>query len=207
MIQTRIVRAFLCLIAVTACGFSLADPPSAYRLGAEDVVTVSVLKHIEYSGDFLVAPDGTIELPGAGKVLATEKTVAELQTEITTRLSDRLRAPEVTVTLHMPRMQRIYVVGLVKQPGIFDAKPTWRVTEALAAAGGLAPIESVAPTSDGLLPAPKPEDYTITLMRASTNKQLTLFLPDVLTMKESANPPVEPGDVLTVTSVQLSRFM
>jgi len=203
MMQSKIVIAFLALLAMSVCGFAQSIPTVLYRLGAEDVVTLSVLRHTEFSGDFVVAPDGTIDIPGAGKVLATNKTVAELQAEIVTRLCERLRAPEVTVTLHFPRMQRIYVVGMVKQPGIYDTKPTWRITEALAAAGGLAPFMSATPTADGLVPGPAPRDYTVTLMRAATNKQLTMPLPDVLAMKEGANLQVEAGDVLTVSAVQL----
>ncbi|RYG55251.1 hypothetical protein EON80_30910, partial [bacterium] len=39
--------------------------------------------------------------------------------------------------LEKPRPRPIYVVGQVKSPGIFEAKNNWRVTQALAAAGGL----------------------------------------------------------------------
>jgi len=107
-----------------------------YPLGPEDVVSVTVLKHPEFSGEFLIPPDGMVNFPVVGKVMVNGKTTAELTDVLVKGLSTRLKAPEVTVTLKSQRLQRIYVLGAVKTPGILDYKAGWRVTEALAAAGG-----------------------------------------------------------------------
>lgn len=108
-----------------------------YPLGPEDVVAVSVLKHPEFSGEFLIPPDGWVNFPVVGKVMVNGKTTAELTDVLVKGLKTRLKAPEVTVTLKTQRLQRIYVLGAVKTPGILDYKAGWRVTEALAAAGGM----------------------------------------------------------------------
>ena len=196
-ISTKFWCVLLGFIMLTA-GVSAQNMAPSYRLGPEDTVTVSVLKHTEFSGDFLVAPDGTIDLPGAGKVAAATKTLAELQSDIMKRLSERLRAPEVTVTLRLPRIQRVYVLGMVRQPGIFDMKASWRITEALAAAGGIL----VASTPNAGVVTPLLEDCTVTLLRAASGEQLTFKMPDVLAEKVEANPLLQTGDVLTVDVVQ-----
>ncbi|MHB0936210.1 MAG: polysaccharide biosynthesis/export family protein [Armatimonadota bacterium] len=107
-----------------------------YPLGPEDVITVTVLKHPEFSGEFLIPPDGWVNFPVVGKVMVSGKTTTELTGVLVKGLKTRLKAPEVTVTLKTQRLQRIYVLGAVKTPGILDYKAGWRITEALAAAGG-----------------------------------------------------------------------
>lgn len=124
----------LCCMSVLACVH--AAPPS-YRLGPDDVVSVTVLRHPEFSGEFLVTPDGWVAVPVIGKTMVAGKTIDEFAAVVNKGLKNRLRHPEVTVSLKTPRMQRIYVLGAVVKPGILEYKAGWHVTEALAAAGGL----------------------------------------------------------------------
>ena len=51
-----------------------------------------------------------------------------------------MRKPEVSVTLKIARLQRVYVLGEVRLSGAYDLKPGWTVTQAIAAAGGLTPL-------------------------------------------------------------------
>lgn len=121
------------------CGLAVGVARAAagpYRLGSEDLFTVTVLKHPEYSGDFVVPPDGVVTMPVVGKVTVKGQTLDEVTVMVLDRLRQRLRQPEVTVTLKSARMQRIYVLGAVVKPGVYDLKDGWRVTEAMAAAGG-----------------------------------------------------------------------
>lgn len=109
-----------------------------YVVGADDVLAVTVLKHPEFSLSGVVVPqNGLVTLPVVGTVRATGKTLEQLDAEITRGLRVKLRQPEVSVTLEKPRPRPLYVVGEVKNPGIYEAKNNWRVTQALAAAGGL----------------------------------------------------------------------
>lgn len=165
-----------------------AGAQMSYRLAPEDTVTITVLRHPEFSGDFLISPDGQIDMPAVGTLLVSGKTTEELTQEIVKRLTDRLRQPEVTVTLRAPRMQRVYVLGAVKSAGIFDLKAGWRVTEALAAAGGL---------------AVSPQDCNLTLLRATDGKLAPLNITDIMAAKSDANVPLAPGDVLTIEAVEL----
>ena len=196
-IRRRLCMAFFAVMLLAAlCLPACAETvPAAYRLGPEDVVAVTVQRHADYSGEFPIAPDGTIELPFVGKVKVTGQTITELTVELTKRLALRLRAPEVTVTLLTPREQRVYVVGAVKLPGAFDVKETWRITEALAAAGGIVPI------GDGTI-APDPRDCTVTVMRID-GKRLEAKLADVLAAQADANAALAAGDVVIVKILQL----
>lgn len=178
-------RAGLCLCALLCLACAVQGEQTAYRLGPEDVINVAVARHPEFSGEFYIPVDGVVNLPAAGQVSATGKTLAELSEAVKTQLGDRLREPEVTVTLKTARQQRVYVMGSVDKPGPYDAKPGWRVTEAIAAAGGVAKtVEST--------------DCQVALLRASTGKRETTPLADVLHGKPEQNPLVESGDVVMV---------
>ncbi len=115
-----------------------AADTSRYVAGPDDVLTITVLKHPEFSSSSVSVPqNGLITLPVVGTLRATGKTLEQLDAEITRGLKVKLRSPEVTVKLEKPRPRPLYVVGEVNKPGIYEAKNGWRITQALAAAGGL----------------------------------------------------------------------
>lgn len=158
-----------------------------YRIGPEDEVRVTVLRHAEFSGEFFVPQDGTVDLPGLGPVRVSGMTLQELSDHITRTLSDRLRSPEVSVTLKMQGMQRVYVLGSVRLPGVYDYKPGWRLAECVAAAGGHLGQAS---------------DCQARLVKAAGGEQKMVKLQDVLSASPDANLAVDPGDVLSIESVR-----
>lgn len=160
---------------------------SEYRLGAEDDIIVTVLRHVEFSCELLIPQDGMINLPAVGLVKASGMTLNELTDYITKHLSDRLRSPEVSVVLKTQGMQRVYVLGSVKLPGVYDYKTGWRIAECIAAAGGNSGEAS---------------DCEVRLLKASTGDQKTVKLDDVFAAGSKSNLSVDPGDVLNVEAVR-----
>lgn len=112
--------------------------PSDYKIGPEDVLTIITRDMPEASGDFMVRPDGTISFPIAGVIKAAGLTPDELQAQLQNALKAELRDPVVTVNVKQMRITRIYILGIVSHPGLYDYKPGWRLTELIAIAGGLA---------------------------------------------------------------------
>ncbi len=109
-----------------------------YKLGSDDVLSVTVQRHPEFSVPMATVPvSGLLTVPVIGEVKVTGKTLEQLDEEITRRFKVRLLKPEVAVELRQARPTPIYVVGQVQKPGIYDFKSGWHVTQALAAAGGL----------------------------------------------------------------------
>jgi len=187
-INRNIVRAkvFLAISMMLLIGSSAyAQNSDAYRLGPEDTIMVTVMGHPEFSGEFFIPSDGIIILPVAGQITVTGETVEALTAKVTEKLKDRLNKPEVTISLKTPRMQRIYIVGSVARSDSYDMKPGWRITEALAAAGGL---------SAGV----SPEDCKVIILRAASRQKETVLLADVLRGSADANLQIENGDVITI---------
>lgn len=179
--------AFLVLLLALLILPLWARAASEYRLGPEDDIVVTVLRHEEFSGEFLVPQDGMVDLPAVGMVKASGMTLNELSNYITKRLGDRLRAPEVSVTLKTQGIVRVYVLGSVRLPGVYNYKPGWRITECIAAAGGnLGEIT----------------DLQASLVKGSTGEQKTVKLVDAFTAGSDANLSVDPGDVINIETVR-----
>ncbi|MBI2841775.1 MAG: SLBB domain-containing protein [Armatimonadetes bacterium] len=173
------------LVIGMQAGAIAAESPSLYRLGPEDTVAVSIIGHPEFSGEYYIPNDGLLNLPGAGTIDAAGKTLDELADQLTKLLSARLRDPEVTVALRSPRIQRVYVMGAVKNPGTQELKPGWRITEAVAAAGGL---------DDEIDPA----ECKAIILRTRTGTRQTVDFADVVRGSGASNLLLESGDVLTI---------
>lgn len=130
-----------------------------YVLNPDDLVTVNVWRHPEISTSsnlgpgalgtaILVTPDGYISFPFLGRVKVQGMTLEELRLKIMESLRDIYRNPVVTVGLATRRKMRVYILGEVKNPGLYDMeKPEITVAEALTLAGGATTKAAVSRTT------------------------------------------------------------
>lgn len=177
----------ICLIVIVA---AMSQPGLAqeYLLGPGDVLDIVVFGDTDLTRTVTIRADGMISLPLINEVLAVGLTPTQLTEKIAGALKPYLKDPRVTVTLSQSRPLKIYLVGEVRNPGAFDMKPGWTVTEAIAAAGGLTEKANLRKS---------------VLIRRSTNTLIPLDL-DRLILKgdQSANFSVQDGDVIQVPEFQ-----
>jgi polysaccharide export outer membrane protein len=114
------------------------DP--AYRLGAEDVLLVSVWKDEHLTREVVVRPDGMFSFPLVGDIPAEDRTVEEVRAEIVKRLTKYIPNPNVSVAVMKVLSYKIYVVGRVNKPGEYLIGHYTDVLQALSLAGGLTPF-------------------------------------------------------------------
>lgn len=127
---TRVLAAGLTLLAVSAA----AD--EGPRLGAGDVLRLSVLGRSEMSGDFAVQPDGRVSLPRLGRLRAAGAAPAELEARIEAALDEAGLDRRPDVTLEVARWREVTVAGDVDRPGGVAWRPGLTVSRAVALAGG-----------------------------------------------------------------------
>lgn len=114
---------------------------SDYRLGAQDLIEVSVFGVQELSKTVRVNSNGQISLPLVGAVMAGGRTIPELEAELARRYADGfVKRPQVTVFVKEFSSQRITMEGSVKNPGIYPLTGKLSLLQAVAVAGGLDPL-------------------------------------------------------------------
>jgi polysaccharide export outer membrane protein len=190
--------AFVCVMVgaliIAACS-SGPPPPSApttvaqYRIGAGDVLEISVWQNKELSTSAPVRPDGLISVPLVNDIQAAGKTPTELSTDIEARLKKFVTDPVVTVIVSSfvgASAQQVRVVGEAAKPQAIPYRENMSVLDAMIATGGLTAYAA---------------GNRATLIRTVNGKETSyrLRLGDLLKDGDmSANAPLEPGDVIII---------
>jgi polysaccharide export outer membrane protein len=94
-----------------------------------------------------VVPGGLIGLPLAGQIRVGGLTPAQAGRKIEAALSKYVRNPRVTVSIQAVGPVDVLVLGDVKLPGKYTLQAESRVTDAIAAAGGLGPTDGPLPVA------------------------------------------------------------
>ena len=122
----------------------LSDRKTDYRVGPEDVLTVSIfeweLRGETRTVDVRVEESNVVLLPVLGELVVGGKTLREIKTLLEERLvkDGILREPRVSVSVKEFRSKRVAIVGAVHEPGVYTLRQN--VTSLLAVltlAGGI----------------------------------------------------------------------
>jgi len=163
--------------------------PTEYTLDTGDVLSVVVVRHPEFSGEYAVPPDGRVLFHGAGEINVRGLTLQQVEEQLRIALRNRLREPVVSVSLKQARPMLVFVEGQVGKPGAYPIQPGWRVFEAIAAAEGLKIL---------------PERAVALLLRGEQTIPL-----DLVALYHrgdpAANLPLQPGDKLSIQQRQTIR--
>jgi len=112
---------------------------TTYRLGPEDVVSVTVFGQERYSKQgIVIPPSGRISLPLIPDgIFVNGKTVDQVADLIKQRYDEYIIDPQVSVSLDRAGSYRYSVIGDVAQPGIRLMTRRLSAAEAIAEAGGI----------------------------------------------------------------------
>jgi polysaccharide export outer membrane protein len=107
-----------------------------YRIGPEDVLSISVWKNEPMSRVVPVRPDGMISLPLLDDVMAAGLTPTELRNLLAQKLTEYVPSPAVTVIVNDVKSFKVSVIGEVVKPARYELKSRTSVLDVLALAGG-----------------------------------------------------------------------
>ena len=117
---------------------------SEYRVGAQDLIEISVFQIADLNRTVRVNSNGQISLPLIGVVQAGGKTVQELEAELASRLSTTfLQNPQVSVFVKEFTSQRVTVEGSVKSPGIYPITGKTSLLQAIVMGGGVTELANL----------------------------------------------------------------
>lgn len=145
-----------------------------YKLGADDVISVSVFDEPDLSlRETRVSSNGTIAMPLLGQVTVRGLSIAQAEQKIhDAYLGDYLKKPDITITI--VEYRQFYVNGEVEKPGGYSYREGMTVQRAITLAGGFTERASRS---------------KIILVRENSNG---------LPITVELTTPVQPGDVITV---------
>ncbi len=122
----------------------LSSPPlteTPYTLGAGDQLRLDVFDVPEYSGEYQVLIDGTVNLPIIGSVIVRQLTLEQATDVISQGYAPFIRRPLVTLSLLNARALKIAIAGEVNRPGTYtvpaDAGQFPSLVDIVELAGGL----------------------------------------------------------------------
>ncbi len=110
---------------------------SDYRVGAQDLLEITVFGVPDLNRTVRVNSNGQISLPLIGGIQAGGRTIPELETAIGASLEKTyLQNPQVTVFVKEYTSQRITLQGSFKKPGIYPLTGKTTLLQAVAIGGG-----------------------------------------------------------------------
>ena len=115
--------------------------PQTYRIAAGDKIGVTVYGQPDLSAESTVDQSGNLRLPIVGDILAANLTLNELERSIAHSLElGYVRNP--TISAKIAEFSPIYVLGMVRTPGLYPYREGLSVLGAIARAGGIGTSES-----------------------------------------------------------------
>ncbi|MEL6373402.1 MAG: polysaccharide biosynthesis/export family protein [Pseudomonadota bacterium] len=161
---------------------------TAYQVGPQDVLQVSVYKVAELDRVVQVSDAGTINMPLVGEIQAGGLTARGIERILTRKLGAKyLQNPQVTVFVKEHNSQRVTVEGAVKKPGMYPLKGPTSLLEFVAVAGG---FEKTASETDVVIIRNKggkrtAAKFDLSAIRAGKTKDPSLRSGDVIVVSQS----------------------
>lgn len=180
-----------------ALGSEGLPPPSAddtnaesstytYRVGAQDVLEISVFGVPDLSRTVRVNTNGEISLPLIGSMQASGHTIPDLQTIITDKLADGyMQDPQVSIFVKEFVSQQVTVNGSVNKPGIYPLTGKTSLLQALALAGGTAEMAQL--------------DRVVIFRTVEGKRMGAVFDMEKITTGQTPDPQIYTGDIINVS--------
>jgi len=158
-----------------------------YRIGAKDLLEISVFGLDEMSRTVRVSEKGKITLPLLGEIEVEELTKAELERKLGQLLDEKyLQNPQVTVFIREYQSKKVYILGAVGKPGSYKLLGRRTVLQLISDAGGL--IEDAGD-----------EIIVIRQHKDGPSKTLRILIDDLILKGDARlNIPLEPNDIVNI---------
>ncbi|MBI4372772.1 MAG: polysaccharide export protein [Candidatus Omnitrophica bacterium] len=114
---------------------------SEYRIGANDVLEISVYGEEDLTQEVRVTDGGYVSYPLLGRIKVLGLSIVEVEDYLRKALAkDYIRDPQVRV--FVKEFTNIYVLGQVKEPGPYPFKGGLTVLQAITMAGGFTKVSN-----------------------------------------------------------------
>jgi len=153
MLSMNSIRLYVSLVIVIAAGLhTISCAPGVSRsrpspavsdnqitatpLGPGDIFEVRVYDEKELTGVHRIAPDGTVDIPLAGRLHVADLSRSEVVDLLGKKFQQFINQPQVSVFIKERKSKKIFVFGKVKKPGTFPFEGNMNIIQAITLAGG-----------------------------------------------------------------------
>ena len=109
---------------------------SEFILGVGDEVELTVYRHDDLNKKVRIPPDGINTFPLIGEIRTNGTSIHQLRGKIKDSLSVYLVEPQVSLEITSYKGQKIFILGEVNNPGVYQIDTPTTIIEAIAKAGG-----------------------------------------------------------------------
>jgi protein involved in polysaccharide export with SLBB domain len=162
-------------------------PDEKYVIVPNDTLHIRYTFHPEMNQEVLVQPDGKITANLVGQIVVVGMATVKLEELLVEKTSDRLRNPEVVVSITKFAERNVYVGGEVARPGMIPYRQ------------GLTPLQAII-AAGGFLESARPDTVVLTRTGASLNDSMSRTLNVSDTVVNGTREPLflAPHDVVYV---------
>ena len=172
---------------IVAPGLDAQAPRAGATITPLDRLQVTVFREPDLSvEDVQVDEGGRVLLPLVGPMTAAGKSTETLAAEITQKLTEYIRAPQVAVSVKQAAVRRVTVAGSVTQPGVYPLEGRTTLLQAVALAQGPSQVASL--------------DQTLIFRTVNGQRTAARFDLDKIARGKDADPEVLPGDTIAIGS-------
>lgn len=167
--------------------FSQEKFTTDYKIGAKDLLEISVFGLDELNKTVRVSQDGKITLPLLGEIKVEGLTKTEVENKVSQLLEAKyLQNPQVTIFIREYQSKIVSVMGAVGKPGPYELLGRQTLLQLIAKAGGLTPD-----AGDIIIVVRQLQDGTSQSLRISIDDLFLKGDPEL-------NIPLQPDDVVNI---------
>ena len=171
---------------------SVTQSPAS-KMSSVERVYIRVLGLASLTGEYRINGDGTVALPGLGRLAVGDATIAEFEAQLATEIQ-RISNRESNVAVEVIDYRPVFVSGVVARSGAFAWKPGFSVLHAETLAGGI--FRGVGATESPMLQPATDREHervvrsgyelaatlaSVSRLKAEMNNEATYVLPPRVT--------------------------
>ncbi len=179
--------------------------PSEYVLGPEDSVEITVLGHEDLKLSVAISPTGKIPYY-TNNIQAAGLTQFQLKELMQKEVSELVKDPKVVVRITEYRSHKVFMVGQLKNPGVYPMRSDVTLLEAISMAGGVTPeayLSGAFVVRDGKILL---VNFLDLITKGNTEENIPLFSNDIVYIPDRRDQKVYVlGEVCKPSAVSLGE--
>ena len=164
-----------------------------YRIGAKDLLEITIVELPELNQTVRVSEDGSISLPLIGRVMIDGLTKEEVEKRLTALLLEQnyVKNARVTVFIKEYQSKRVALIGAVNKPGMYDLVGRMTLLQLISQAAGLTELASS-------------ELFVLREGKDGSQSRIVIDLDDLLNKgNQTLNIPLQAGDIVNIPTEQI----